>query len=174
MKGVFTNSERIFPANSWLKIFYISSFAVKHFLSHCTIVCFQNELLKWSESLLPFFSTLASFSLCPDLEVLRHLPSSASNSALTARNDMFLLPFALLPAAFSTFPTWKTLMLRLVLWLLHSGKFLSGHYSYQYLLHFLAWHLGDHFPFHSHFLLAASKQHFSFCFLNTSSQSFSS
>lgn len=131
MKDVFTNSEPIFLANSSLTIFYISSFAVKHFLSHCTIVCFQNELRKWRESLLPSFSTLASFSLRADLEVLRHLPSSAFYPALSARNDKFLPPFALLPAAFSTFPTWKTVMLWRALWLLHSAKFLPGDYSYQ-------------------------------------------
>lgn len=44
---------------------------------------------------------------------------------------MLVLPFALLPAAFSTFPTWNTLILQLALCLLHSAQFLPGHSPYQ-------------------------------------------
>lgn len=81
--------------------------------------------------MLPFSSTLASFSPPADLEVFIHLPNFSSQSALSARKCMFLLPFALLPAAFSTFSTWNTLILQLALCLLYSAQFLPGHSPYQ-------------------------------------------
>lgn len=124
-----TNSEPIFPADSWLTTFSISSFAVMHFLSHSTIVYFQNDLLKWRESLLPLCSILASFSLHADLEGFMS-PVLLPN-LLWLQEKIFLLLFVLLPAAFSTFPVLKTLMLWPALWILYSAEFLLAHYSYQ-------------------------------------------
>lgn len=116
---------------------------------------------------LPFSSMLASFSPPAYSEVFRDLPHFASQSALNARKCIFLLPFALLPADFTTLPTWNTLILQLALCLLHSAQLLPGHSPYQLATFSSAVSSWPHIPFNGHFLLPALEQHFSFCFFSS-------